>query len=402
MAMAFQRTLRCLEREQSERLGPRLLLMAAVLGAWVAWLVCARVPVYAMSQSGRLEVRAKTHRAAAASGGKVVRLALELGAEVEAGQLLLQLDDSLERKKLDEAEAQVRALDLRERALRAQLRAESDVQSFQARAAEGAENRAQVAVDEAGQSSLYRERMQQIADQLHREELISHIEALQSEQDLAASRLHVSAAQADLSRQRADGQYAHALQSARVAALTRELADLSALRVSTLAAVDTARAQLERRVVRAPLAGRIGSVAALQIGDVVHEGELVATVIPSERLRVVAEFSAADALGRVKPGQLARVRLSGFPLLEFGTLGAVVRRVASEPERGSVRVELSLADNPNTHLPLQHGVPGVVEVRIERAAPWRFLTRGLVPQRTQEPRRELARDAAHGGDGSEG
>jgi membrane fusion protein (multidrug efflux system) len=402
MAMAFQRTLRCLEREQSERLGPRLLLMAAVFGAWTAWLVCARVPVYAMSQRGRLEVRARTHRAAAASGGKVVRLALELGVEVEAGQLLLQLDDSLERKKLDEAEAQVRALSLRERALRAQLRAESDVQVFQARAAEGAENRAEVAVDEAGQSSLYRERLQRIADQLHREELISHIEALQSEQELAASRMHVSAAQADLLRQRADGQYARALQTARVAALTRELADLSAQRVSMSAAVDTARAQLERRVVRAPLAGRIGSVAALQIGDVVREGDLVATVIPPERLRVVAEFSAADALGRVKPGQAARVRLSGFPLLEFGTLGAVVKRVASEPERGSVRVELSLADNPHTHLPLQHGVPGVVEVRIESAAPWRMLMRGLSPQRTAAAQRELARDVEPRAEGSAG
>jgi hypothetical protein len=80
----------------------------------------------------------------------------------------------------------------------------------------------------------------------------------------------------------------------------------------------------------------------------------------------------------------------------------VVRRVESEPERGSVRVELSLAANPHTHLPLQHGVPGVVEVRIESAAPWRMLMRGLSPQRTAAPRRELARDAEQRGDGSAG
>jgi multidrug resistance efflux pump len=391
MAVAFQHTLRCLDRERAGHSAWRLLLIAAALGAWIVWLTCAQVPVYAVSQSGRLEVQTKTHRAAAAGAGKVVRLSAALGALVSEDQVLLHLDDSVERRKLDEALVALEAIELRTHALQSQLTAEARVRESQRLASEQALKRAELALNEAGNSLQYQERLGRIADELHREELISHLEAYKSAQELSTSQLRREAVDADLSKQRADMHYTQELQTARIAGLSRELTDLDAARLQASAAVATARAQVDRRVVRAPIAGHVGSLAALEIGDVVREGDLIATIVPEERLRVVAEFAAADALGRVKPGQAARVRLDGFSIVEFGTLGASVQRVASEPQRGSVRVELSLSAQAFSRLPLEHGVPGRVEVRVESAAPWRMLMRSVMPPPT-------AADSALAGD----
>jgi len=43
--------------------------------------------------------------------------------------------------------------------------------------------------------------------------------------------------------------------------------------------------------------------------------------------------------------------------------------VPSEIRYGKVRVELSIARSPAFAIPLQHGLPGSVEVEVERATP---------------------------------
>jgi membrane fusion protein (multidrug efflux system) len=94
-------------------------------------------------------------------------------------------------------------------------------------------------------------------------------------------------------------------------------------------------------------------------------------------VHVVAEFAPSDAVGRVLPGQAARVRLSGFSWTEFGMLDAVVDQVASEPRDGTIRVELRLASTRAPAIPVQHGLPGSVEVEIERVAPWVLVLRDV-------------------------
>jgi membrane fusion protein (multidrug efflux system) len=71
----------------------------------------------------------------------------------------------------------------------------------------------------------------------------------------------------------------------------------------------------------------------------------------------------------VRPGQAARVRLEGFPWAQFGSVPAEVRRVASEVRDGQVRVELGLRPAPDSAIPLQHGLPGTVEIAVDRASP---------------------------------
>jgi multidrug resistance efflux pump len=102
---------------------------------------------------------------------------------------------------------------------------------------------------------------------------------------------------------------------------------------------------------------------------VVQEGDRLAAIVPRGDLQVVADFPPPSALGRIQPGQPARLRLEGFPWTQYGSLAATVSRVASEVRNGRVRVELSVDVDQASPIPLQHGLPGSVEVQVERVAP---------------------------------
>src|SRR5262249_21350908 len=100
--------------------------------------------------------------------------------------------------------------------------------------------------------------------------------------------------------------------------------------------------EVELRVIRAPVSGRVGHVADLPAGSVVAAGQVFGAIVPPGEPRAVALFPAAS-LGRIRPGQPARLRLDGFPWTQYGTIPATVARVGGEPSGGRIRVELALA-----------------------------------------------------------
>jgi membrane fusion protein (multidrug efflux system) len=110
-------------------------------------------------------------------------------------------------------------------------------------------------------------------------------------------------------------------------------------------------------------------VADLRVGAFVDEGQKLAAIVPAGRLRVVAEFAPSAALGRIQSGQAAHLRLVGFPWTEYGSVPAAVDTVASEVRAGTVRVELSIRPDHRSPVPFQHGLPGTVEIEVERVSP---------------------------------
>jgi membrane fusion protein (multidrug efflux system) len=102
---------------------------------------------------------------------------------------------------------------------------------------------------------------------------------------------------------------------------------------------------------------------------VVREGEKLAAIVPTGTLRIVATFQPHDALGRIQPGQSARLRLEGFPWTQFGSVPATVTGVASEVRDGRIRVELAVKPHSRLRIHLQHGLPGTVEVQVEQISP---------------------------------
>jgi membrane fusion protein, adhesin transport system len=63
------------------------------------------------------------------------------------------------------------------------------------------------------------------------------------------------------------------------------------------------------------------------------------------------------------------MRLDGFPWAQYGSIEATVGRVATEIRDGAVRVEFTPALAGSPAAIMQHGVPGTIEVAVERAAP---------------------------------
>jgi multidrug efflux pump subunit AcrA (membrane-fusion protein) len=128
------------------------------------------------------------------------------------------------------------------------------------------------------------------------------------------------------------------------------------------------RHEVERRLIRAPVSGRVGESAEVRVGAVVRAADRLGAVVPPGRPRVVALFPAAAA-GRIHSGQPARIRLEGFPWMQYGTLAATVADVGNEPSEGRIRVELTLAPEQPSSIPLEHGLPGSAEIEVERASP---------------------------------
>ena len=91
----------------------------------------------------------------------------------------------------------------------------------------------------------------------------------------------------------------------------------------------------------------------------------------------MAEFVPSEALGHIRSGQRAWIRLKGFPWTEYGTLRASVVSVASEIRNGSIRVEFTVQANPTSAVPIQHGLPGMVEVETERVTPAALVLRAV-------------------------
>jgi membrane fusion protein (multidrug efflux system) len=367
MAVPFSRTLRALEAEGRSRCGP-VLVVLVLLGAWALWGALARAPLYEVTETARLEVDSAAHPITTVVGGRVVLTKLRLGQEVRAGEVVLVLDAESERRALHEKQARQRALGERLKALRREIQVEHTALrgSQQARHAALEEARAQVVEAEVRAKVAARD-----AERSARLRPSGAVSAEQYDRDRAeaeARRGALRALRLSVARLEQDRTALETERRARLARLERDAAELEGD-----AAIEAARIRrLEHDIalcsVRAPVDGRIGEVGEFRVGAVVRPAEKLGSVVPAGAARAVALFPAA-AVGRIRPGQPARLRLHGYPSAQYGTLAATVARVGNEPSDGRIRVELTLEAGQDTTIPLEHGSPGSAEVEVERLPP---------------------------------
>lgn len=372
---SFARTMRALD---ADGLGPALLgiiLVSALGGVWTTWLLIARVPVYQLSDSARLEVE-RVHPVASPVGGRVIASSLALGREVQAGDVLLDVES--ERASLETAEVRTRlpSLDGEIDAIRREILAEEQAIAESARAARAglAEASERLSAAEAG-ARQSRDKLGRL-ELLERQGLIAAAEADAARADERARRAELAAARAGIDKMKAEQTAAERDRRGRLASLIRGRANLEGLKAATTATVARREREADLRRIRAPVSGRLGEVNPIQPGAVIGEGDRLASIIPAGQVRAVASFGA-PALGRLRPGQRARVRLDGFPWTQYGHVEATVTTVASETREQRIRVELALLPVGDSPIPLQHGMPGVVEIEVERVAPLALVVRTL-------------------------
>lgn len=369
MSTPFSRTLRSL---QADAFRPSLIgmaLVAALLLAWLAWFVLAEVSIYAVSQTARLEADIASHPIDAPALGRIVSTHLLLGREVEAGEVLVELDADAQRLQLEEERSRLAALGPQIDAVRAEIAAEERGLGEERGAGSAALAEARARSREAEALAGIADQESERAQSLHQAGSVSDLDLLRVKGEAERRRAAAESLRLAVSRSEREQQTRASDRQARIESLRRETTRLTGLKATTAATIERLSNDIERRSIRAPIAGRLGEVAELRAGAVVEEGAKLGAIVPSGKLRVVAEFLPPDAIGRIRPGQKARLRLEGFPWMQYGSLEAGVSSVGSEVRGGKVRVELAISEDPASRIPVQHGLPGSVEVEVERVSP---------------------------------
>jgi len=377
MPSSFPRTL---GRLDTEGRGPRtaaITVAVLLLAMWTAWFFAARVVLYAVSDTARLEVDASPYPVEAPVSGRVVSTALTMGRAVKAGDVLVELDVRAQNLSVGEEQARIEGSGRQIARLHAEIAEQRNSRRAEQAAAEIAQQEAQARHEEAVAASEFAANAEQRTRALAENGLIGQAELIRAQSEAkqkraAAEALRLTAERIAAEQRHRDTEYRIAIER-----LEGEIAALQTQRQTGSLTVERLQHEGTLRQIVAPVAGTLAEVATLAVGRVLQPGQAVATIVPAGGLRIVAGFAPAEAFGRVHQGQPARLRLDGFPPTQYGSIQAVVSSVARELRDGVVRVELALGPAPNTSVPMQHGTPGTVEVEVERISPVALVLRAV-------------------------
>ena len=364
---AFLSTQRALRRDGYGRFLAAVAVAALLLGAWTWWFLQARVSRYEVTTQARIEVDRATHAIQPVMAGRVTRSNLTLGAAVKAGDVLVELDAIPEQLQIAEEQVRATNVDPQIKALRDEQAslAQGSAREEEATRASIEENRAKLT--EAAAALRYSEGEVARLRNLDKEGLVARRDLDLGRTEVERRLAALEGFRLTLDRLEREQRTRTSDRATRLERLTGEVRQLEAQRRSASVAVNRLRYNVEQRVVRAPVSGRLADVQILRPGAYINQGQSLGVIIPEGKLRVVAEFAPPAAMGRVRPGQTAQVRLDGFPWSQYGSIPAKVFAVAGEIRNGTVRVEMEV--NGPSPVTLQHGMPGSAEVLVEEVSP---------------------------------
>jgi adhesin transport system membrane fusion protein len=338
-------------------------------------------------------------------GGVVVEILVREGQVVEAGQLLLRVDETRATSGVRESAAQGVALGART----ARLRALAEGKPFQPPpAATDAEKRT---IEE--ERRLYAARLSELSTQLsinrqqlsQRQQELNEMQARRAaaqrglelaQQELAQTRpllatgavsqVDILRLERDVTKNRGDAEQATA-QIARVQAAIgesqrkaqetelvfrsearRDLAEamgkLNALNEGAVALAD----RVSKAQVRSPVRGRVQRLLANTVGGVVQPGKDIVEIVPLDDTLVLEARVAPKDIAFIAPGQAATVKFTAYDFSIYGGLDANVENISPDTvvdERGNafylVRVRTKRAGF-NDKLPIIPGMTAEVDV----------------------------------------
>jgi membrane fusion protein (multidrug efflux system) len=369
----FSATNQQIDGDRTDRQALLLLIPAILLVLWAAWMYLARVSVYASTDQARVEVAQTAFIVQAPISGRVVTSHLALGYEVKRGSVLVELEAEPQQLRVDQEKAHREALDMQVSNLRQQIATEQTTLLSERGVGDAA---TQEALADLAKTQEAVELSRKDADRkamLAENGLTAKMDAERSQAEFKEKSSELLAARQAVAKARRQQAMQGGERKLRIQALQKEIEEID----GQLAASNSSLEQLEHELGAHQLVasgdGRLGEVAPLRAGSFVREGDRLAAIIPDGLLRVVASFPPSEAIGRVRKGQKAWLRLDGFPAAEYGPIVATVVSVGNEVRDGRVQVELAL--QPNPRIPLQHGLPGELEVEVDRISPASYLLR---------------------------
>jgi membrane fusion protein, adhesin transport system len=338
-------------------------------------------------------------------GGVVAEILVREGQVVEAGQLLLRVDETRATSGVRESAAQGVAL----RARTARLRALAEDKPFQPPAAGNDEEKRTVEEERR----LYESRLSELSTQLsinrqqlaQRQQELSEMQARRNAaqrglelamQELAQTRpllatgavsqVDILRLERDVTKNRGDAEQATA-QIARVQAAIgeaqrkaqetelsfrnearRDLAEamgkLNALNEGAVALAD----RVSKAQVKSPVRGRVQRLLANTVGGVVQPGKDIVEIVPLDDTLVLEARVQPKDIAFIVPGQAATVKFTAYDFSIYGGLDASVENISPDTvvdERGNafylVRVRTKKAGF-NEQLPIIPGMTAEVDV----------------------------------------
>ena len=375
MANNFHRIGQSLKADTGSKSVSAIAIGLLLVLLWILWAFKARITRYEVSDSARLELNSSAYPVEANLAGRLVESRLGLGKNVQSGEIVLQLDSSAEELNLAQERVHYASIQPQLSALQAQMKSEQAGQGDERQVLGFSKEGALAQYREAETQAVLAERESDRAARLKNEGILAPAEAERAKADAQSKRAAADNLRIAASKLGPELRVRERDREVRQREIAGDEARLEAEMSASAAAIKRLAYEIERKRVRAPISGRWGECAVLHPGAHISEGQKLGIILPNDELHAVAEFNPAAAMGRLRPGQRGTLRLDGFPWAQYGTVSIHVSRVASEIRDGKVRVELSVDRDRKTRIPLQHGLPGSVEVEIERTSPAALILR---------------------------
>lgn len=332
-----------------------VLALAALFGGTGAWASRTEI-AGAVIASGEVVVKGKPKLIQHLDGGVVEAINVEAGDRVEAGDVLIEIDDTTTAANLAIYRTRLRDALVRKRRLLAELEGETAIGEVDpavvaehglgsldaAREQQLALMRAR-AETQTGKLAQFDERIAQFGNQIEgveglmaeRENQIAvYDEEIAVQDRLVKRKLSQRSQLMALQRERADlrGQMAenvaeiarlrNSISEARISklqvarefreAIMTEIEETDARIKEMAQQIDATRRQLERSAIVAPVSGIVHEMLVHTIGGVVSPGQAVMQIVPQDGeldLEVNVDTQSVDQL---RLGQYARVRLPAF------------------------------------------------------------------------------------------
>ncbi|MGB6943754.1 MAG: HlyD family efflux transporter periplasmic adaptor subunit [Bryobacteraceae bacterium] len=373
MSDLFRSTHQQIARDRTGRQAWLLLIPSVLMVLWGAWMYLSRISVYASTDQARVEVAQTAFIVQAPISGRVVKSHLVLGGEVRRGSVLVELEAEPQQLRVDQEKSHHDALEMQVSNLREQIATEQATLLSERGAGDATTQEALADLSKAQDAAgLSRKEADQKA-MLLQNGLASKMDAERAQVEFKENFSELLAARQAVAKARRQQAMQGGERKLRIQALNKEIAEIEGELAASESTLEQLQHELGAHQIIASGDGRLGEVAPLRAGSFVREGDRLAAIVPNGLLRVVAGFPPSEAIGRVRKGQKAWLRLDGFPAAEYGPIIAHVVSVGNEVRDGRVQVDLAL--QPNPRIPLQHGLPGELDVEVDRISPASYLLR---------------------------
>ncbi|MFL6299387.1 MAG: HlyD family efflux transporter periplasmic adaptor subunit [Terriglobales bacterium] len=320
------------EREEEKQTKARGYLKRNPRAKWIALAVVLLLLVGGLFVWHYFSIRESTDDAqiegdiipiSARVGGTVQRVLFDDNQYVEAGAILVTIDQADYKIALDRAEADLADAQAGAQAAKANIpitstttasqtetaranlvAAQRDVEAAQSRVAEAQANEQKAAAD----LERYRQLVQK--DEVPRQTYETAV-ATEASTRAVLDSSHAAVAVAQSKVLQAEAQLRSAGTAPQQIEVTRGRAGSAAASVmKSTAAVEQARLNLEYTTVRAPVSG-IVSKKSVQPGQVISPGQPLVALVPTQNMWVVANFKETQ-LKNMHPGQSATIHVDAY------------------------------------------------------------------------------------------